>query len=139
MQRIAVTYSYGDLLPVMKAVRDLNLEDILGRILGENATTVLIMTMNRVIRPEAMDLLEEWYDDSYISTIYPVSLSSSTLSRVMKAVGSIEANRLYLKKYSGLPAGQERCTTILHHTHHSHATWSSLSMDTPDLNTISRR
>ena len=59
VKRKAVTYSYGDLIPVMKAVRDLKLQDILGRILGEDATTVLIMAMNRVIRPEAMDLLEE--------------------------------------------------------------------------------
>ena len=98
VKRTAVTYSYGDLIPVMKAVRDLKLQDILGRILGEDATTVLIMAMNRVIRPEAMDLLEEWYDDSYISTIYPVSLSSSTLSRVMKTVGSMDANHLYLNE-----------------------------------------
>ena len=98
VKRAAVTYSYGDLIPVMKAVRDLKLQDILGRILGEDATTVLIMAMNRVIRPEAMDLLEEWYDDSYISTIYPVSLSSSTLSRVMKTVGSMDANHLYLNE-----------------------------------------
>ncbi len=80
------------------------MQDILSKILGEEATTVLILAMNREIRPE------EWYDDSYISTIYPASLSSSTLSRVMKAVGSMDANHSYLNEILKV-TGKSRATS----------------------------
>ena len=98
VEKTAVTYTYGDLMPVMKAVRDLDLEDILKSILGDYANTVLIMSMNRVIRPEAMNNLEEWYEDSYLSRIYDEDLSSSTLSRVMKAVGGMNLNHSFLRE-----------------------------------------
>lgn len=98
VQKTAVTYTYGDLLPVMKAVRDLNLESILQRTVGDHSMTVMIMAMNRVIRPEAMDLIEEWYEDSYISRIHDTNLSSASLSRVMNAVGSMNPNYSFLKE-----------------------------------------
>jgi tRNA G37 N-methylase TrmD len=50
----------------MKVVKDLNLHDMLKNVVGEHATIVLIMAINRVIRPEAMNNVESWYDDSYL-------------------------------------------------------------------------
>ncbi len=58
----------------------------------------MVLALNRVIRPEAMDLIEEWYEDSYISTIYSVDLSSATLSRVMAACGRMNLNQAYLNE-----------------------------------------
>ena len=55
VERYAVTYTYGDLLPVIRAARDLKLHDILRKIAGEYADTLMLMAINRVIRPEAMD------------------------------------------------------------------------------------
>ena len=46
------TYSYGALLPVMKVVNDLNLKKMLENVVGEYATIVLIMAINRVIKME---------------------------------------------------------------------------------------
>ncbi len=98
VQKTAVTYTYGDLLPVMKVVRDLNLAGILERILGENYKTVLVMAINHVIRPEAMNNIQEWYEDSYISRIYVSDLGSSSLSRIMESIGSINANHSFLRE-----------------------------------------
>ena len=52
MEKTVTTYSYGDLLPVMKVLKDLNLPGMLKNIVGEHSTIVLIMAINRVIRPK---------------------------------------------------------------------------------------
>ena len=98
VEKYAVTYTYGDLLPVIRAARDLNLPDILKRIAGEYADILIIMAINRVIRPEAMDLIGEWYEDSYISTVYVADTSSGTLSRAMIECGKMNLNHAFLKE-----------------------------------------
>ena len=98
------TYSYGDLLPVMKVVKDLNLHGKLKNVVGEHATIVLIMAINRVIRQEAMNNVESWYNDSYLKVIYPANMNSSNLSKVMEFVGNMNPNHGFLKeilKYTG--------------------------------------
>ena len=52
VEKTVTTYSYGDLLPVMKVLKDLNLPGMLKNIVGEHSTIVLIMAINRVIRPK---------------------------------------------------------------------------------------
>ena len=98
VERYAVTYTYGDLLPVIKAARDLKLPDILKKIAGEYADILLTMAINRIIRPEAMDLISEWYEDSYMSTVYSADLSSATLSRAMAALGKMNLNHAFLNE-----------------------------------------
>ena len=80
MERTVTTYSYCDLLPVMKVLKDLNLPRMLRNLVGEHDTIVLILAINRVIRPEAMNNVESWYDDSYLKVIYPANMNSSNLS-----------------------------------------------------------
>ena len=104
VEKTVNTYSYGDLLPVMKVVNDLNLKKMLENVVGEYATIVLIMAINRVIRPEAMNNMESWYDDSYIKIICPANMNSSNLSKVMESVGNMNPNHGFLKeilKYTG--------------------------------------
>ena len=96
LERYAVTYEYGDLLSVIKAVRDLKLPDVLRKIAGEYVDILLIMAITRVIRPKAMDLLGEWYEDSYISTIYSADVSLGVLSRATTALGKINLNHAFL-------------------------------------------
>ena len=79
VEKTVITYSYGDLLPVMKVVKDLNLHGMLENVVGEHATIVLIMAINRVIRQEAMNNVESWYDDSYLKVIYPTNMNSSMI------------------------------------------------------------
>ncbi|MGC8645561.1 MAG: IS1634 family transposase [Thermoplasmata archaeon] len=98
VEKTAMTYSYGDLIPVMKASRDLNLPEILGRIAGEHRDALMVMAVNRVIRPVSMDLIEEWYEDSYISMLYRADTSSPTLSRVMSTIGSMNPNHSFLNE-----------------------------------------
>ena len=78
------------------AARDLNLPDILKKIAGEYADILLIIAINRIIRPETMDLVGEWYEDSYISTIYIADMSSAALSRAMTALGKMNLNYAFL-------------------------------------------
>ena len=82
VEKYAVTYTYCDLLPVIMAARDLNLTDILKKIAGELADILLIIAINRIVRPGAMDLVGEWYEDSYISTIYIADMSSAALGKM---------------------------------------------------------
>lgn len=68
----------------------------MGRIAGDHRNAVMIMAVNRVIRPVSMELTEEWYEDSYISTLYRADTLPSTLSRVMSAIGSMNLNHSFL-------------------------------------------
>ena len=86
VEKYAVTYTYGDLLPVIMAAIDLNLTDILKKIAGEYADILMIIASNRIVRPKAMDLVGDWYEDSCISTIYIADMSSAALSRAMTAL-----------------------------------------------------
>ena len=95
VDKYAVTYTYSDLLPVIMAARDLKLPDILKKIAGEYADILLIIAINSVVRPEAMDLVSEWYGDSYISTIYIADMSSAALSRAMTALGKMNPNHAF--------------------------------------------
>ena len=69
VDKYAVKYTHGDLIPVIKVARDLILPDVLKKIAAEYADILMIMAINHDIRTEAMDLVDEWYVDSYISTI----------------------------------------------------------------------
>ena len=57
---------------------------------------MLIIAINRIVRPEAMDLASEWYEDSYISTIYIADMSSAALFRAMTALGKMNLNHAFL-------------------------------------------
>ena len=98
VENTVTAYSYGDLLPVMKAVRDLDLQGMLKNVVGDHSTAVLILAINRVIRPEAMNNVEPWFEDSYLSTIHPVNMRSSNISKVMEAVGDMNPNHGFLKE-----------------------------------------
>jgi hypothetical protein len=57
VEKYALTYTYGDLLPVIMAARDLNFPDILKKIAGEYTDILLIIAINCIVRPEAMYLV----------------------------------------------------------------------------------
>ncbi len=114
VEKSVETYSYGEFIPVMKAVRDLKLDKVLEKIAGEYSQLILVMAMNGVIRPEAMDNIETWFEDSYLSRIYDIPLSSSTLSRRMESIGRMNLNYLFLKE-------------ILHITGDTHAMYYDLT------------
>jgi len=95
VQKTAVTYAYGDLLPLMKAIRDLNIAEILAKVVKEYSTIILTMAINRIISSEA---LETWYEDSYLSTLYRIDLSSSSISKAIEAIGTMNLNDLFLKE-----------------------------------------
>lgn len=82
----------------MEAAHDLNLYEIVGRVARDQRGALMIMAVNRVIRPVSMDLVEEWYEDSYITTIYVADTSSAALSRAMIACGKMNLNHASLKE-----------------------------------------
>jgi hypothetical protein len=82
----------------MKASRDLNLPEILKMIAGKYVNAILITAFNRVIRPETIDLISEWYEDSYISTQYTVDVSSAAISRAMTALGRVSLKQAFLSE-----------------------------------------
>ena len=97
------------------------------------------MAINRVIRPEAMNNVESWYDDSYLKVIYPANMNSSNLSKVMEFVGNMNPNHGFLKeilKYTGDSGAMYYDLTSF--SSHS-KTLISLDTDIPDLILISRR
>ena len=97
----------------------------------EYADILMLMAINRVIRPEAMDLIQEWHDDSYISTIYVADMSSAALPRAMAALGKMNSNHAFLNEILRSWGYQAHCTMILHHTHPSPGILISLNTDIP--------
>ena len=95
VQKTAVTYAYGDLLPLMKAIRDLNIAEILAKVVKEYSTIVLTMAINKIISSEAM---EPWYEDSYLSRLHRIDISSSSISKAKEAIGAMNLNNLFLKE-----------------------------------------
>lgn len=93
------TYSYGDLIPVMKAMHDLNIDKILKSIAPDYADLIMIMAINRIIRHESMNNISSWFDDTYLSTLYDdLDLSSQNISKCMGNIGRMDINHAYLNE-----------------------------------------
>lgn len=87
--RSMISYGYGELLPILKVIKDLHIDKYLGDILNEQQRNmVLTMSISRVVRPTAMHLLKTWYEGSFLSCIYPeLPISSQNISDLLEKIG----------------------------------------------------
>jgi transposase len=82
-------FDYGDLLPALKIVRDLDLDSMLDRLLPEDkARTALALAVNRVVDPCSVSNVKTWYERTFLSREWgDLPLSSQTLSDFFAALG----------------------------------------------------
>lgn len=87
--RSMISYGYGELLPVLKIIKDLHIDKYLGDILNQQQRNmVLTMGIGRVVRPLALHMLNTWYEGSFLSCVYPgLPLSSQTISDLLERIG----------------------------------------------------
>ena len=89
-------YTFGDLIPAIKATRGLKLPDILKKVSRGLCRHPDDNGHQRVIRPKSMALVGKWHEDSYISTIHSADLSSEKLSKEMLALGKMNLTHAFL-------------------------------------------
>ena len=83
------SYRYGEFLPLIHIIDKFHLRDILmERLSGEDASAVLAMAMNKVLRPMALTNISGWYESSYLSMSTDLDLSSQNLSRLLDRIGN---------------------------------------------------
>jgi hypothetical protein len=66
------TYNYGELLPFLDILKELDIERHLDMLDAKDRNMLIAMGINRVCRPLAMQSLPYWYRSSYLSLAYPV-------------------------------------------------------------------
>ena len=82
------SYRYGEFVPLIDVIEKLHLRDILmERLSGDDASSVLAMAMNKVLRPMALTNISGWYESSCLSVSGDLYLSSQNISRLLDRMG----------------------------------------------------
>lgn len=98
--------SYGEHLPLLKIIENLELEDLLSRVLPkEHIWTSLTVAMNYIIKPLASSHIQSWYEGTILSETHPdLPLSSQSISKLFDFIGSnsthIDFSNSLIKKIS---------------------------------------
>lgn len=84
--------SYGEFIPLLKIIEELNLYTILESQLGEQrAQTILAIAMSKIVNPIAMYGIESWIEGTILSKEYnKVIVKSQNISNFLKDVGKEE-------------------------------------------------
>jgi transposase len=86
--------SHGELIPLLKIIKDLELERILSCVMpNKEVWPILTLAMNYVTHPRALTHIQSWYEGTALSEDHPdLALSSQSLSRMLSRVGEGTAN-----------------------------------------------
>jgi transposase len=86
--------SHGEFVPLLKIIRDLNLEQVISGILpSKDVWPTLTLAMNYVTRPRALTHIQSWYEGTILSEDHPeLPLSSQSLSRLLSHIGEGSTN-----------------------------------------------
>ena len=96
--------SYGEFVPLQKISNDLDLDGILSEKLpAKEVWSVLSLAMNYVIRPQALNHIQSWYEGTILAKDHPdLPLSSQSLSRILSRLGesttSLDFSRSLIKR-----------------------------------------
>jgi len=82
--------SYGEHLPLIKIINDLELEDLLSRVLPkEHVWTALTIALNYIIKPLASSHIQSWYEGTILSETHPdLPISSQSISKLFDQIGT---------------------------------------------------
>lgn len=86
--------SHGEFLPLLKIVKDLELEEILSRVVSNKEVwPVLTLAMSYVTRPRALTHIQSWYEGTALSEDHPeLALSSQSISRMLSRIDEGSTN-----------------------------------------------
>lgn len=89
-------YNYGELLPFLDIIRELDVEKHLD-MMGDNDRNLLLsIAINRVCRPLAMHTFHLWYESSYLSQIYSAEgLSGQHLGVLLQRIGDSSLSSMF--------------------------------------------
>ncbi len=82
--------SYGEYLPLLKIIDNLELEQLLSVVLPkEHIWPVLTIAMNYIIKPLASSHIQSWYEGTILSEMHPdLPLSSQSISKLFNQIGN---------------------------------------------------
>ncbi len=82
--------SYGEYLPLLKIIDDLELEQLLSNVLPkEHVWPVLTIAMNYIIKPLASSHIQSWYEGTILSEMHPdLPVSSQSISKLFNQIGN---------------------------------------------------
>ena len=98
--------SYGEHLPLIKIINDLELENLLSRVLPrEHVWTALTIAMNYILKPLASSHIQSWYEGTILSETHPnLPISSQSISKLFDQIGNssthIDFSNNFIKKIS---------------------------------------
>jgi transposase len=83
------SFDFGEFLPFMKVLDELPITKILESLMRKSqASTILVLALNRVVQPVALMNARNWYEGTYLSKEYGnLPLSSQSLSEFMEELG----------------------------------------------------
>jgi len=89
-------YNYGELLPFLDIIRELELERHLDMMSDNDRNMLFAVAINRVCRPLAMHNLHYWYESSYLSELYPAdNPSGQHLGNLLYRIGDTGLSELF--------------------------------------------
>jgi len=82
--------SYGEYLPLLKIIDNLQLEQLLSLVLPkEHVWTVLTIAMNYILKPLASSHIQSWYEGTILSETHPdLPISSQSISKLFDQIGN---------------------------------------------------
>ncbi|MHB8397215.1 MAG: IS1634 family transposase [Thermoplasmataceae archaeon] len=96
-------FTYGPLIPVLRIIRDLGIENILDSFFGkEDRNAILVLAAARAIRSLPVDLVHTWYEGTYLVKEYPCDISSQHTSRLLDDVGNSNIPDRFFTVFSSL-------------------------------------
>ena len=93
-------YNYGEFLPLQKITDELKIGEYIGDLFNEkDRNMIVVMALNRVIRPTAMYNLKKWYENSTLSLQWPeLPLKSQNISNLLAKVGDSDIPSMFMGK-----------------------------------------
>jgi hypothetical protein len=92
-------YNYGEFLPLQKITDELKIGEYLGDLFNEKDRNMIVVALNRVIRPTAMYNLKKWYENSTLSLQWPeLPLKSQNISNLLAKVGDSDIPSMFMGK-----------------------------------------
>ncbi len=95
-----LSFNYGELLPLLAIINDLQIDAHLDELVDEMEKDMLItLLINRIVRPTAMHNIKTWYEGSALSLEYPqLPVTSQNISELLKRIGDSGISSMFMGK-----------------------------------------
>lgn len=90
----------GELIPLLSVIKELHIDEHLKDLLNENdRRMVLVISINRIVRPTAMYNIKTWYESSFLSREFPeLPLTSQRISDLLSRIGESNVPSMFMGK-----------------------------------------